>query len=142
MKRTIKEIIIKEQEPIAILDCAHAVDLSFTAPSNDLQKGDKVNCLFCAEMIFPTTVFCYKTSPEFTQDSIPKGFLKSHSTKAGVWAKIIINNGQLLYILDNSKEETQLLNIDTDGIIVPEMLHHVAASGNVNFHVEFYRSGE
>ena len=36
----------------------------------------------------PADVVTYKKTPAFTQDTIPKGLLRRHTTKAGSWGKI------------------------------------------------------
>ena len=38
----------------------------------------------------PAEVVPYKRTPVFEQHSVPAGLLKRHSTKAGVWGKIVV----------------------------------------------------
>ncbi|PID43443.1 MAG: tellurite resistance methyltransferase TehB [Proteobacteria bacterium] len=40
---------------------------------------------------------CYKTLPEWTESTIPKGFRSKHNTQVGTWGKIIILAGKLKY---------------------------------------------
>ena len=58
----------------------------------------------------PANVFPYKRTPEFTESTVPAGLLRSHDTKDGVWGKIVVLEGTLLYrILEPAREElTQL----------------------------------
>jgi len=79
----------------------------------------------------------YKRTPTFTEDTIPKGLLRSHTTKAGTWGKIVIEEGKLLYrILEPEIEEVQL-STDKFGVVEPQVPHEVQALGKVKFHVEF-----
>jgi len=87
----------------------------------------------------PPDVEAYKRTPEFNETTIPKGLLKSHSTKAGVWAKIIILEGNLRYTINQPQITEHILNVTTPGIIEPEIMHHIEPIGTVRLVVEFYR---
>lgn len=79
----------------------------------------------------------YKRTPTFTEDTIPKGLLRSHTTKAGTWGKIVIEEGKLLYrILEPEIEEVEL-SPEKFGVVEPQVPHEVQALGKVKFHVEF-----
>ena len=87
----------------------------------------------------PTDCEAYKRTPTFTETTIPAGLLRRHSTKAGVWGKIVVEDGSLLY----RALEPQLLEVeltpDAPGVAQPTQAHEVASLGSVRFHVEFYR---
>ncbi len=36
----------------------------------------------------PDNLEAYKRTPEFDENSVPKGLLKAHQTKQGVWGKL------------------------------------------------------
>lgn len=87
----------------------------------------------------PPNVSAYKRTPEFTQDTIPAGLLKSHSTKDGVWGKIVVLDGRLRYrILEPALEELEL-GPESAGVVEPTVKHEVQALGAVRFYVEFFR---
>lgn len=48
----------------------------------------------------PDNVQQYSTSPAFSEDTVPKGLLKDHRTKNGVWGLICISEGKLEYIIE------------------------------------------
>tara|TARA_R110002074_G_scaffold210044_1_gene379058 strand:+ start:922 stop:1197 length:276 start_codon:yes stop_codon:yes gene_type:complete len=79
-----------------------------------------------------------RKTPEFDQGSIPKGLLKAHQTKAGVWAKIVIVEGQLQYRINQPEVEIIILDTEKFGVVEPGILHEVKPLGPVKFHVEFY----
>ena len=87
----------------------------------------------------PNNVASYKQTPEFDETSIPKGLLKSHQTKEGVWGKIIVLEGQLKYRINEPEEEIIILNEGISGVIEPTVFHEVEPIGSVKFYVEFYR---
>jgi len=87
----------------------------------------------------PVDVIAYKRTPEFDQDSIPKGLLREHQTKSGVWGKITILQGKLLYTINEPETEQLMLSPEVYGVVEPTVLHQIAAVDNVRFYVEFYR---
>jgi tellurite resistance-related uncharacterized protein len=87
----------------------------------------------------PCNLAPYKRTPEFTETTIPDGLLRSHNTKSGVWGKIVVLEGSLLYrILEPEAEEIEL-NPERHGVVEPEVRHEVKPLGSVRFYVEFYR---
>ncbi|MCR8923431.1 DUF1971 domain-containing protein [Dasania sp. GY-MA-18] len=87
----------------------------------------------------PTDVVAYKKTPEFDENTVPKGLLKAHQTKEGVWGKIIILAGQLEYRILAPQNETLVLSPAQHGVVEPTMLHQVKPLGPVKFYVEFYQ---
>lgn len=87
----------------------------------------------------PESVEVYRRTPEFDDRTVPAALLSSHATKAGVWGRIRVLEGKLVYrILDPVVEET-LLSPDRDGVVEPEVPHQVEPQGRVRFFVEFLR---
>lgn len=87
----------------------------------------------------PDDVAHYKSTPEFTENTIPAGLLRSHSTAAGVWGRIHIIEGTLLYRELEPALEEHVLTPELPGIVEPQARHEVAAIGPVRFCVEFHR---
>lgn len=86
---------------------------------------------------FPENVKEYKRTPSFTENTIPRGLLRSHTTKQGTWGKIVIEEGTLLYrILEPQIEEIEL-SVKKFGVVEPQVPHEVQTLGPVKFHVEF-----
>lgn len=86
----------------------------------------------------PPDLVAYSRTPEYDESSVPKGLLKEHSTKAGVWGRIVIEEGQLNYRIIESGEVVRL-SPERHGVVEPQMLHQVAPEGAVRFWVEFLR---
>ena len=86
----------------------------------------------------PGNVSPYKRTPDFTETSVPKSLLKSHSTKAGTWGKIVVLEGSLIYrILEPGIEEFRL-DPEHPGTIEPTVRHEVEPGAQVRFYVQFY----
>lgn len=87
----------------------------------------------------PDNVVPYKRTAEFTADSVPSALLRNHSTKAGVWAKIVVLEGSLLYrILEPTVGEVTLTP-NRHGVVEPTVKHEVVPGRGVRFYVEFLR---
>ena len=137
-------------DPIAILSCGHRQHVRHNPPfinrpwvtteqGRNSMLGKTLNCLRCDKLELPDNFVPYKQTPVFTEESVPAGLKKDHSTKAGVWAKIVVTEGKLRYHINALKTEMELSQ-DKIGIIVPEVLHSVEPLGTVRFFVEFYRA--
>lgn len=87
----------------------------------------------------PADAVAYKRTVEFTRSSVPSGLLRSHRTKDGTWAKIVVIEGELTYrILEPTLEEV-VLTPDRHGVVEPTIRHEVVPAPGVRFYVEFYR---
>ena len=137
-------------DPIAILSCGHRQHVRHNPPfinrpwvtteqGRNSMLGKTLDCLRCDKLELPDNFVPYKQTPVFTEESVPAGLKKDHSTKAGVWAKIVVTEGKLRYHINALKTEMELSQ-DKIGIIVPEVLHSVEPLDAVRFFVEFYRA--
>lgn len=87
----------------------------------------------------PENVRPYKKTPKFTNDTVPSGLLKSHTTKKGTWGKIVVLKGVLRYVIETVPAKEIVLSQDKFGVVEPEVPHHVTPQGEVEFYVEFYK---
>jgi tellurite resistance-related uncharacterized protein len=101
--------------------------------------GTKLDCLRCDNLEFPEGLQEYKRTPLFTETTIPAGLLRDHSTKAGVWGLIRVEQGTLLYTVHYPEQRTYELSSASPGVVVPEMKHHVEPGGEVSFYVAFHK---
>lgn len=87
----------------------------------------------------PSDVVAYKKTDIFTKDTVPKGLLAQHKTIAGVWGKIVVLEGRLVYTIDGKDEEIIELSPSLYGVVEPQVIHHVTPLNGVKFYVEFYK---
>jgi len=90
----------------------------------------------------PAGLQSYKRTASFTQDTTPAALLNDHSTKAGVWGLIHVEEGSLRYHVTDSRRQPleQILMPDSGpGIVEPTIMHKVQPTGPVRFYVEFLR---
>ncbi len=151
MERPITGFWHDEQgDPIAILSCGHPQHVRHNPPfinrpwvtteqGRSSMLGTVLNCIRCDRLELPDGFVSYKRTPIFTEETVPAGLKKNHSTKTGVWAKIIVTEGKLRYRVDVCGTDMELSQ-DKLGIVVPEVLHSVEPLGVVRFFVEFYKT--
>jgi tellurite resistance-related uncharacterized protein len=69
----------------------------------------------------PVALGRYRSSPEFTHDSVPAALLRNHATAERVRARIVILEGSLRYIIDHPSQgampEEHLLSPECSGIV-------------------------
>ncbi|HEX9171775.1 MAG TPA: DUF1971 domain-containing protein [Telluria sp.] len=87
----------------------------------------------------PSNTAHYKTTPEFTQDTVPMGLQRNHTTASDVWGRIVVHEGSLRYVIEAPEQEEHLLVPGSPGIVEPQVAHHVVIDGPVRFCVEFHR---
>ena len=103
--------------------------------------GQMLNCVRCENFELPAHFVPYKRTPIFTEESVPAALRNDHSTKTGVWGKIIVEEGRLRYRVGPLDVDVEL-SPDNGGIVIPEVLHSVEPLGPVRFFVEFYRASD
>lgn len=135
---------------VATLSCGHLQHVRHTPPFINrpwvtTEKGRKskigknLNCVRCDRFEIPDSFVAYKKTPVFTEESLPAGLKSDHSTKTGVWGKIIVTGGKLRYCVAALDTDVEL-SLNNPGIVVPEVLHSVEPLGAVSFFVEFYKN--
>ncbi|MDO4725142.1 MAG: SAM-dependent methyltransferase TehB [Comamonadaceae bacterium] len=90
----------------------------------------------------PPPLRVYKTMPEWTQETIPPGFMRNHNTKEGTWAQLQVLQGSLDFALTSASGE--LLQSFTftpqqqPPLIAPQQWHRIlAASADVRCQLRF-----
>jgi len=102
--------------------------------------GQLLDCPLCDRREMPSGYVAYRTTPVFTADTIPRGLLSRHATKAGVWGRLEVLSGSLQFVLEGPGEAREMVKAGESVVIVPEVEHRVETLGPVEFRVEFYRA--
>ena len=132
----------------AELSCGHTQHVRHSPPfisrpwaasgeGRESKIGASLDCVRCDRAELPGHFVAYKRTPEFDGQSVPKGLLRAHSTKRGVWGRLTVSQGQLLYRSHAPLENQRIVAAPAQAIIVPELEHHLEIVGPVRFQVEF-----
>ena len=88
----------------------------------------------------PAGVEAYRSTPLFSEETLPAALRRSHATRAGVWGRIEVYEGRLRYRIPGVNPEEYELTPDRPGVIEPEVVHEVEPVGPVRFRVVFLRA--
>lgn len=142
----------EEDHWVALLSCGHPRHVRHNPPlvsrpwvlsqeGRDGQLGAMLTCVRCDRLELPAHFVPYRSTPEFTELTVPAALRRDHSTAVGVWARIHVLAGRLRYRIESLGVD-QILTPGEPGIVVPEVLHSVEPDGAVRFRVEFYRADD
>lgn len=89
----------------------------------------------------PADVAPYKQTATFDASSVPAGLRRSHTLAAGTWGEIVVEQGRVLYVLEDEGDQGIVLGPDLVGVIAPERPHHVEPEEGARFFVRFSKRG-
>lgn len=135
---------------VALLSCGHRQHVRHQPPfvergwtqtdaGRDGVIGEVLECAACDRMEPPEGAVRYKSTPLFTELTIPRALRKEHSTKPGVWGRIRVLEGKLLYEVLSPVLQTFTLDTASTAFVVPEVPHRVEKIGRVIFQVDFMK---
>jgi tellurite resistance-related uncharacterized protein len=138
---------------IASLACGHRRHVRHEPPFSECawvesaegraaRVGTGLDCRRCDQRVMPKSHAPYQRTPDFDAESVPAALRRRHTTKAGVWALIHVTRGALDYHVHEPFERHEVLTPEAPGVVLPEVEHHVAPTGDVSFYVEFWRKTE
>jgi hemoglobin len=85
-----------------------------------------------------TQTIPYRSTPVFTNDTLPEALRRAHSTKPGVWGLLKVIKGSVLYVIEESGEG-QIVHATQSVVIQPQQLHSVDPQDDMEMQVDFYR---
>jgi tellurite resistance-related uncharacterized protein len=137
---------------VALLSCGHRQHVRHQPPffnrpwvtterGRRAKVGKPLDCVKCERFEMPDDFAAYRRTAEFSENTIPESLLNDHSTRPGVWGKIHVIEGKLIYRVDALGTQFEL-SPGAPGIVIAEIKHHIEPVGPVRFFVEFYRRFE
>jgi len=79
----------------------------------------------------------YKTTPVFTEETLPEAIRNEHRTKAGTWGLLRVLQDQVTLIFIDPRREF-VVTRDRPAQIPPEDTHFVQVKGPMQMQIEFY----
>ena len=79
----------------------------------------------------------YKTTPVFTEETLPAASRNEHRTKQGTWGLLRMLEGQVTLVFVDPRREI-VVTPDRPAVIPPQQTHFVEVSGPMRMQVEFY----
>ncbi len=79
-----------------------------------------------------------RTTREFSAGDVPAGLLSAHRMAEGVWGRLCVRAGSVVFVLEDPERSRSLEGGDVQ-VIEPGVPHRVEPSAGARFVVEFYR---
>jgi len=138
---------------VAELACGHAQHVRHRPPLENRPwvtteagrrelVGTALPCPLCRMPKLPADVAHYKQTALFDARSVPAGLKRSHTLKAGTWAEIVVEQGRVLYVLEDDGDMSVVLHSGVVGVVAPERPHHVEPDDDARFFVRFSKRSE
>jgi tellurite resistance-related uncharacterized protein len=87
----------------------------------------------------PSALLFVRSTPEFTETTVPTGLLSSHQLAPHLWARLTVLKGRVRFTF----EEPEVFDIDLGAAqhvdIPPLITHHVEVLPGGSFSLSFYR---
>ena len=80
-----------------------------------------------------------RTTATFDQDDHPAGLRRAHRVAEGVWARLVVHTGALVFVFEDEADERIDVVAGASVVIPPLRLHHVDIDGPVTFSIDFHR---
>ncbi|MFN3257067.1 MAG: DUF1971 domain-containing protein [Ilumatobacter sp.] len=87
----------------------------------------------------PAAIEYVRTTATFDQDDHPGGLRRAHRVAAGVWARLDVHTGALVFVFEDEPDERIEVAAGSSIVIPPQRLHHVEVVGPVTFSIDFHR---
>jgi tellurite resistance-related uncharacterized protein len=100
-------------------------------------------------MELPGGLELVRSTGEFDETSVPGGLLSAHRIASGVWGRLVVRTGALVFVVEDDPagaagaptdfDERRTVAEGESVVIPPGLVHHVELVGPVAFRIEFHR---
>jgi tellurite methyltransferase len=100
--------------------------------------GTPLRCPLCDRAELPTRVHLVRTSPEWTEQTMPAGLRRRHRLAGGTWGQIRLVEGRLRFSMASDPPLVRDLGgNESTQAIPPEADHEIEPIGPVKFAIDF-----
>jgi tellurite resistance-related uncharacterized protein len=136
---------------VAELACGHDQHVRHRPPFEDrpwvvdeagrtARSGTPLDCPLCDRAELPESVHLVRSSPAWTERSMPAGLRRRHRLAAGTWGRITVHQGRLRFEMAcASGRKVDLTGPGALQAIPPEIEHEVEPVGSVRFIIDFFK---
>jgi tellurite resistance-related uncharacterized protein len=86
----------------------------------------------------PPGLVVVRTTPEFTEHTVPAGLLAAHRVAAGTWGRLVVRSGTVRFLFEDPPATTHEVAAGESIDIPPTIGHRVEPGVGSRFVVEFH----
>jgi tellurite resistance-related uncharacterized protein len=79
-----------------------------------------------------------RTTPEFTDATVPQGLLNAHRVAAQVWGRLCVRAGTVRFVFEDPPGTEHVVSAGEHVDIPPSVAHRVVPAPGARFVVEFH----
>lgn len=139
-----------EGDWVAHLSCGHTQHVRHRPPFQDRawvlddagrsgRLGAPLECPLCDRGEMPDGLRAVRTTPSWDAASLPAGLRGQHHLASGVWARLVVEDGELTVRFAGPPPVEATLSAGAARAIPPEALHRVELAPGARFHLEISR---
>ncbi len=103
------------------------------------RQGTPLDCPLCDRAELPADVRLVRTSPTWTEHSMPAGLRRRHRLAAETWGRITVHDGALAFSMTSGPLlRRELVGAGATQAIPPEIDHELQPMGAVRFAIDFF----
>ena len=88
--------------------------------------------------VMPAQMALVRTTPRFGSDTVPAGLLRAHQVAEGVWGRLRVVSGTVVFVFDDDPDHPTVLWSGDHIDIPPQRAHHLEPEPGSQFEVEFH----
>ena len=123
-------------EWVAELECGHNQHVRHRPPfqlrawiteetGRTAKLGMPLECPLCDRAEMPEGLLFVRSSPEWTEQTVPQGLLRTHRLGHGTWGRILVQTGTLRFIMSTEPPIDVVLGPGSSHAIPPDVEHEV-----------------
>ncbi len=99
--------------------------------------GTMLDCPLCDRAELPDGLRLIRSTPEWSELTMPAGLRQAHRVSQGTWGRIVVHRGQLRFLARTEPELAVVVVAGSNQAIPPEVVHQVQPLGSVSFSIDF-----
>lgn len=99
--------------------------------------GTSLSCPLCLRGEVPDNLRFVRSSPEWTEETVPPALLRAHRVGPDTWGLLRVLHGSLRFVLSTEPELDVVVATGSEQGIPPDVPHHVMPLGPVRFTIDF-----
>ena len=102
--------------------------------------GTLIDCSLCDRAELPDGLSRVRSTATWTERTLPAALQRHHRVAPGAWAVLRVERGELRFVASTHPGIDRIVSAREGQAIPPDVDHHLALTGPVALHLEFFRA--